>query len=243
MEGVRIDADRRAAMHAGGLWQDQVLTDYLDVAVAASPKRVAITHRSSSTGAETRLTYLELAECVRRVASGLVRLGVAPGDVVAYQLPNCWQFSVLHLACVRIGAISNPLMPIFRQRELRFMLEFGEAKVLVVPDRFRDFDYPSMVADIRSDLPQLEQVLVIGGRDENSFESHCLIPSSEDADLQAAVYASRRPNADEVTQLLYTSGTTGQPKGVLHTGNTLLAAARSCIAHLNLTAEEVILMA
>ena len=243
MEGARIDADRRAAMYAGDLWQERVLTDYLDVAVAASPKRVAITHRSSSTGAETRLTYLELAECVRRVAAGLMRLGVAAGDVVAYQLPNCWQFGVLHLACVRIGAISNPLMPIFRQRELRFMLEFGEAKVLVVPDRFRDFDYPSMVADIRSDLPQLEQVLVIDGKDENSFESHCLIPSSEDAALQAADYASRRPNADQVTQLLYTSGTTGQPKGVLHTGNTLLAAARSCITHLNLTAEEVILMA
>ena len=230
-------------MYGAGLWQERILTDYLDVAVAASPKRVAITHRSSSTGAETRLTYLELAECVRRVAAGLMRLGVAAGDVVAYQLPNCWQFGVLHLACVRIGAISNPLMPIFRQRELRFMLEFGEAKILVVPDRFRDFDYPSMVADIRSDLPQLEQVLVIDGKDENSFESHCLIPSSEDATLQAADYASRRPNADQVTQLLYTSGTTGQPKGVLHTGNTLLAAARSCITHLNLTAEEVILMA
>ena len=128
-----------------------------------------------------------------------------------------------HLACVRIGAISNPLMPIFRQRELRFMLEFGEAKILVVPDRFRDFDYPSMVADIRSDLPQLEQVLVIDGKDENSFESHCLIPSSEDATLQAAVYASRRPNADQVTQLLYTSGTTGQPKGVMLTHRSMIA--------------------
>ena len=136
MEGARIDADRRAAMYAGGLWQDRILTDYLDLAVAASPKRVAITHRSSATGAETRLTYLELAECVRRVAAGLVRLGVATGDVVAYQLPNCWQFSVLHLACVHIGAISNPLMPIFRQRELRFMLEFGEAKILVVQSDF-----------------------------------------------------------------------------------------------------------
>ena len=78
MEGARIDADRRAAMYGAGLWQERILTDYLDVAVAASPKRVAITHRSSSTGVETRLTYLELAECVRRVAAGLVRLGVAP---------------------------------------------------------------------------------------------------------------------------------------------------------------------
>ena len=142
IEGMHLDQDRRAAMYAAGLWQDRLLTDYLDQAVDTFPDRVAITHRSSNTGIESRLTYLELAGAVEQVAAGLSRLGVVAGDVVAYQLPNCWQFTVLHLACVRIGAVSNQLMPIFRQRELLFMLDFGGASVLVVPQRFRDFDYP-----------------------------------------------------------------------------------------------------
>ena len=97
IEGMHLDQDRRAAMYAAGLWQDRLLTDYLDQAVDTFPDRVAITHRSSNTGIESRLTYLELAGAVEQVAAGLSRLGVVPGDVVAYQLPNCWQFTVLHL--------------------------------------------------------------------------------------------------------------------------------------------------
>ena len=243
IEGMHLDQDRRAAMYASGLWQDRLLTDYLDQAVDTFPDRVAITHRSSNTGIESRLTYLELASAVEQVAAGLSHLGVVAGDVVAYQLPNCWQFTVLHLACVRIGAVSIPLMPIFRQRELLFMLDFGGASVLVVPQRFRDFDYPLMVAEIRDQLPGLRHVLVVEGEGENSFEAHCLAPLGKNDRRRPDGTYAQRPHPDEVTQLLYTSGTTGQPKGVLHTGNTLLSAARSCIRHMDLTDREVILMA
>ena len=64
-----------------------------------------------------------------------------PGDVVSFQLPNWWQFVALHLGCVRAGAITNPLMPIFRERELRFMLGFAESKLFIAPRRFRGFDH------------------------------------------------------------------------------------------------------
>jgi cyclohexanecarboxylate-CoA ligase len=91
-----------------------------------------------------RLSYRELDARVDRIARGLVSLGVGRSDVVTFQLPNCWEFIALSLACVRIGAVANPVMPIFRQHELNFMLNFGESKVFVVPKVFRGFDYEAM---------------------------------------------------------------------------------------------------
>ena len=90
-------------------------------------------------------------------------LGVGPGDVVALQLPNWWEFVVTALACGRIGAVVNPLMPIFRERELEFMLGFAEAKVLVVPASFRNFDHEAMAERLKRELPKLEHVLVVDG--------------------------------------------------------------------------------
>jgi cyclohexanecarboxylate-CoA ligase len=81
---------------------------------------------------------------VARAAAGLRQRGVGPGDVVAIQLPNWWEFAVVALAANRIGAVVNPLMPIFREREMAYMLDFAQAKVLVVPQVFRGFDHAAM---------------------------------------------------------------------------------------------------
>ena len=85
-----------------------------------------------------------------RVALGLLELGVRPGDVVSYQLPNWTEFLVLHHAATRIGAVNNPLIPIYRDREVGFMVGLAESKVLVVPQEFRGFDYPAMVERLRA---------------------------------------------------------------------------------------------
>ncbi len=91
-----------------------------------------------------RFTYRELATMADRIAVGLSRLGVGTNDVVALQLPNWWQFTLIYLACSRIGAVLNPLMHIFRERELSFMLAHGQAKVAIVPKNFRGFDHEAM---------------------------------------------------------------------------------------------------
>ena len=77
-----------------------------------------------------RLSYGELDRRVGLIARGLASLGVGPADVVTFQLPNWWQFIALALACARIGAAANPVMPIFREHELNFMLNFGESQGL-----------------------------------------------------------------------------------------------------------------
>ena len=241
--GITLNPERRAAMLESGAWNDKLITDYLDQAVASSPEREAIVGYQVTGDTRTALSYRELNDKVTRMAAGLAGLGIGKGDVVACQLPNWWQTTALHLACMRIGAILNPLMPIFRERELRFMLGHGEARLLVIPKVFRNFDYEAMVEGIRSELPTLETVLVIGGEGERSFEQRLLdTPWEEQTDTEA-LFAERKPGPDEVIQILYTSGTTGEPKGVMHTSNTLFSNVRPYADRLHLSSDDILLMA
>ena len=218
---ARIAAQRK-------LWANRLPIDDLDDAVRVAPERTAFVGRNSALGREIRLTYAELGERVDKIAAGLVELGVGKGDVVAFQLPNWWEFTALFYACNRIGAVANPLMPIFRQRELRFMMGFAEAKVAVVPALWRGFDHAAMMREIRPDLPHLRHVFAVGGAGEESFERAFLDrPSPSEAERRQL--ATLRPEPDEVVELIYTSGTSGEPKAVMHTANTVLAPARCFI--------------
>ena len=241
--GITPQPERRSAMIQSGAWNDTLITDYLDHAVAATPDREAIVGYRVSEDTRTALTYRELNNNVTRIAAGLVGMDIKPGDVVACQLPNWWQTIALHLACMRVGAVLNPLMPIFRERELRFMLAHGEAKLLVIPKVFRNFDYQAMVDGLLGDLPELKTVLVIGGDGERSFEKQLLQKPWEQEVDTAAVFEERKPSADDVIQVLYTSGTTGEPKGVMHTSNTLFANVRPYADRLHLTSDDTVLMA
>jgi cyclohexanecarboxylate-CoA ligase len=232
-------AKRRAAMTAAGYWRNQTLLDHLDRAIERVPDKTAIVAVQSETGNEARLTYREIRRLSDILALRLVALGVGRGDVVSFQLPNWWEFSVLHLACLKIGAISNPLMIIFRERELRFMLSLAETKVLIVPASFRGFDYAGMASNLREQLPALRHVFVVGGKGEAAFET-LLSPKDDKKSIQFR--AERRLSADDVIQLLYTSGTTGEPKGVMHTSNTMLSNLVPFAERLHLGANDVIHM-
>lgn len=234
---------RRAASVAQGLWADRTINDELDACVASCPDRTALAALRAEGGEDRRFTYRELAAMADRVAVGLHRLGVRRGDVVAMQLPNGWRFTALYLACSRIGAVLNPLMPIFRERELGFMLRHGEARVLVVPKVFRGFDHEAMARGLQKELPLLQHVLVVGGGGADDFDALLAAPAWEKEADAAAILAGSRPGPDDVTQLIYTSGTTGEPKGVMHSANTLMANIVPYAERLHLGTGDVILMA
>jgi cyclohexanecarboxylate-CoA ligase len=234
-----IPEKRLRAMEAAGLWGSRLIIDGLDETAAARPDDVAAVCRETSTDQRHTLTFGEIKRLSDRVAAGLRRLGIGPGDVVAAQLPGWWHYFVLYPACARIGAAFNPLMPIFRQRELRFMLGFPRTKLLVVPSEFRGFDYPAMVAGMRTDLPDLCHVIVAGSSGPDSFDTLLLSPATDD---EIAELEQFRPAANDVTELMYTSGTTGEPKGVMHTPNTLLAKTRLAWELFGMTADDVVYM-
>lgn len=239
---------RRAASIARGLWHDRTINDDFDAFVLQCPDKIALTAVQMEGGTTTRFTYRELASMADRIAVGLARLGVGHNDVVSLQLPNWWQFTLTYLACSRIGAVLNPLMHIFRERELSFMLSHSRSKVLIVPKLFRGFDFEQMADGLKPGLPDLQHVVVVGGETNgqpstNSFEALLSGPHWElESDAQD-ILTRHRPGPDDITQLLYTSGTTGQPKGVMHSANTLMSNIVPYAQAMRLGRDDVVLMA
>lgn len=220
-----------------GYWQNKVITDFLDEVVARTPDKIA------AIDSRRQVTWAELAAEVDRAASGFLELGLEPGDVVSFQLPNWIEFLVVHFAATRIGAVSNPLIPIYRDREVGFVVKLAESKLLVVPAEFRGYDHAAMVDRLRPEWPALQHVLVLGGKpgEAGSWEEFAATPWEERRD--PASLAALRPNPNEVTLLMFTSGTTGEPKGVMHTHNTLVAANAPLPERLGVGADSVIHMA
>ncbi|MBE9375978.1 AMP-binding protein [Saccharopolyspora sp. HNM0983] len=235
---TNLTAERIGEHTAQGHWTGEVSTDHLDAWAARVPDKLAAVDEHRST------TYRELAEQVHRCAAGLLELGVGAGDVVSFQLPNRIEWLVLHFACTRIGAVSNPLIPIHRDREVGFALQLARSRIVVVPDEFRGFDHPAMVERLRPDLPDLQHLLVVGGESgpgRTSWEEFLATPWERQH--PAAELARLRPDPDEVTLLIFTSGTTGEPKGVMHTHNALVAANRAMAQRVEVDSDSVLHMA
>lgn len=232
---------RRARMEAEGFWKGITVDECFDRCLETKPDARALTAISVESGERQDLTWAELDLLADRAAVGLRKLGVQARDVVSCQLPNGWQFVALYLGCSRIGAVFNPVMHIFREHELSFMLAHGEAKVFVVPKIFNKFDHEAMANDLKAKLPHLEHVVVLGGEGPNSFDALLSDPAF-DAERDT-ITRDTRPGPNDVVELIYTSGTTGEPKGAMHTPNTILSNLGPLSERLGMGAQDVILMA
>ncbi len=235
IEGFVLDEKRIARERARGLWPERVATDYLERWAQEKPQATALVGWRLDEDRETRLTWSELADRTARLAAALERMGAGAGDVVSFQLPNWWEFVVAYLATVRLGAVANPLMPIFRQRELSFMLRQAEASIFIAPAVFRGFDHEALARELVREMPAMK-LLIAGGRGEDAFDAALA------AEPGTRFARGSRLAPDDVTQLLYTSGTTGESKGALHTSNTLLCAVRAFVERMAVGEDEVIFM-
>ncbi len=173
--------------------------------------------------AESERTVLSLAEIVeqgRRVAAGLRRLGVRPGDVVAVQVPNRPELMASYFGTWLAGAVLIPVTHIYGPAELGLIIRDSGAKVLIVPDVWRSIDFIDRLARLDAG-PSLEHIVLIG--------SGSVPGAVRWSELVAEIDEDRSPvavSADDVCTVIYTSGTTGVPKGVQHTHNSLLCELR-----------------
>ena len=207
-------------------------------------------------GSDVAVTWQELLERVEHTATLLLSLGVRPGERVAYQLPNTLEFVVISLATLAVGAVCCPLMPIFREREVAFCLRRSRARVLFVPDEARGRNHAAEIASIlqeasvfSGDLPlKLEHVVVCAGARNTyalptpGYDDTVRWLRYQDAlrtiEVDRKVLDAQPSDSEAIAQLLFTSGTSGEPKGVLHRNDVLMRAAAMEIEHLGLRAED-----
>jgi cyclohexanecarboxylate-CoA ligase len=218
------------AYTATGLWRGVLVDSYLDDAAARHP------HHTVVIDAGREVCFSELSAAVASMTAGLRRLGIGAGDVVSWMLPNWYEAIVVHHAIIRLGAVSNPIVPIYRQREVTFILRQARTKVLVVPKSFRGFDYPGMVADL--DVPDLEHVVIVRGDLDGCVQFDALL----NIDPREGAASSKVRSADDPVLLLYTSGTTADPKGAVHSHNTLDHELRSVVQLFGLVQHDTVFM-
>lgn len=202
-----------------GVWRSDSLLDDLARWRAETPDAPAILASEAGWGV-LRLSYAQYAEHVDRFAGALHALGVRSGQVVAMQLPNRWQVGPLVLACARIGAVAAPIMCTIRPRELERVLRRLEAVVCVTIDRWDGFEHAAALADMAPRLPALRHRVVLGERTadgELDFREHF------ERTEHGALPDPAGVDPDRVSLVLFTSGTSGEPKAALHTLNTSYA--------------------
>lgn len=237
---------------AQGWWRaGETLLDDLRRATREHPDRRAIVVWHTDGSPTETLTYAELERRVERIAAGLAGLGVGHGDVVTLQLPNSWQLLATTLACTRIGAIAGPVLPIMRRRELTFMTGLTESPVYIGPVRHRNFSHAKLSAEVAETTPTIKHRVLVGARGEPAdsaglagaldFDTALLGEPGTEGAVSGDI-EGRGAGPDDIAYLMFTSGTTGEPKGVLHSHNTLHATNRMQIDALNLRDDEVTAM-
>lgn len=192
------------AWREAGHWRDETLADVARAAVAEDPEHVLLIE------GERRVTRAEAWDQALRLAGFFRDRGLEPGDVVSFQLPNWVETAAIALAARICGLIINPIPPIYRESELAYILADCGAKLIFVPGTFRKYDHRAAVEALRPSLPALRDVVVVREDGALTWEQALAADPLDPAALPAVDPAS-------VLIVMYTSGTTGRPKGVLHT--------------------------
>ncbi|MET0569285.1 MAG: AMP-binding protein [Hyphomicrobiaceae bacterium] len=224
-----VGPDLAQRWRAAGEWRDETFFQILQARAEAHPDGEAFAD------GEARITYGALKNKVERCAAFLRRIGIRRGDVVTIQLPNRIAFPVVFFALELIGAVANKVNPDFRVRELDYILRFSGSRAFVCAAAFKGFDYVGMAHRLREAIPALTHVIVSGGDIDGGWNLEQGITETPPLAPEDRV----RMSADEIFRMAFTSGTTGDPKCVLHSFNSTLPAVRQINTDMAVTERDV----
>ena len=230
---LTFNEQRRAAYRQQGLWGDASLADYWQQTARAMPDKIAVVDNHGAT-----YTYSALNHAASCLANWMLAKGIESGDRIAFQLPGWCEFTVIYLACLKIGAVSVPLLPSWREAELVWVLNKCQAKMFFAPTLFKQTRPVDLILPLQNQLPQLQQIV---GVDKLAPATSSLSLSQILAD-NTPLTTAITTHGDELAAVLFTSGTEGLPKGVMLTHNNILASERAYCARLNLTWQDVFMM-
>ena len=205
-------------------WSGLTLGDLLDRAAHIHPNREAFVDR------ENRLTYAQAKERADRLAIGLMKLGIRPLDRVLVQLPNWIEFVPVYFACQKIGAVTVMLIDRYRQHEIERLADIAGATAWIVPLQYGKTDFLPIIEDVRQQCPQIANVITVRGEvDRPGFSSlERLIADNEPTEENLERLAARRPDPRQIAHMGPTGGTTGEPKLVPRTHNTIGCNVEYC---------------
>ncbi|EFA4633646.1 medium-chain fatty-acid--CoA ligase [Escherichia coli] len=230
---LTFNEQRRAAYRQQGLWGDASLADYWQQTARAMPDKIAVVDNHGAS-----YTYSALDHAASCLANWMLAKGIESGDRIAFQLPGWCEFTVIYLACLKIGAVSVPLLPSWREAELVWVLNKCQAKMFFAPTLFKQTRPVDLILPLQNQLPQLQQIV---GVDKLAPATSSLSLSQIIAD-NTPLTTAITTHGDELAAVLFTSGTEGLPKGVMLTHNNILASERAYCARLNLTRQDVFMM-
>ncbi|WP_433291225.1 AMP-binding protein [Pseudonocardia sp. CA-142604] len=236
---VRPSGTAARSFRAVGVWRDGGLISDLRKWRDETPDALAIKAYRAD-GEPVQIDYGEYARRVERFAGALYELGVRPGQVVACQLPNWWQAQVLLLAAARLGAVVAPIMTTIGARELERMLDRLDASVCVTVDEWAGFAYAAALREIAARLPRLQHRVVIGSPAEGEIEFESFFEATAWEQRHPVALDDMTEDPDRVAMVLFTSGTTGEPKAALHTQNTWYSTTSGLSEALEVTHQDVI---
>ena len=205
-----------AGYRRDGFWTDESLGGLLAGRLAARPEQ---TFKLRSDLRPWSGTFGDVLDGSRRVAAGLSAVGVGAGDVVAFQLPNWMEAAVLFYGASLLGAVVVPIVHFYGPKEVRYILDRSGARVLVTAASFRGIDYLGSLDAFVGDLAALEHVFVVGD-DAGRWTPFSTLLGSGVVESAAAV------DPAAAALVAWTSGTTSEPKGVVHSHRTFVAEAR-----------------
>ncbi|HDD9651507.1 TPA: medium-chain fatty-acid--CoA ligase [Escherichia coli] len=230
---LTFNEQRRAAYRQQGLWGDASLADYWQQTARARPDKIAVVDNHGAS-----YTYSALDHAASCLANWMLAKGIESGDRIAFQLPGWCEFTVIYLACLKIGAVSVPLLPSWREAELVWVLNKCQAKMFFAPTLFKQTRPVDLILPLQNQLPQLQQIV---GVDKLAPATSSLSLSQIIAD-NTSLTTAITTHGDELAAVLFTSGTEGLPKGVMLTHNNILASERAYCVRLNLTWQDVFMM-